>query len=283
MTKCDKAEPVATRAAQAASVALRRVAAPDEGPLLTVIVPVYNENRTIDELLCRVVAAPYDKQVILVDDGSTDSTVQVLEKWEGHPQVTLLQHSKNRGKGAAILTGLEHAEGRFTIIQDGDLEYDPRDYARLIEPLLSGEAEAVYGSRRLGRERCWRDWRNPFFHGVSLLNAWTRILYGLRLTDEATCYKAFPTEVLRAMELQCEGFEFCPEVTAKACRMGLDILEVPIRYEARTIQAGKKIRWTDGLTALATLWRWRHWSTKDSAGRCARSRTKPPRRTLPRS
>jgi dolichol-phosphate mannosyltransferase len=230
-----------------------------EAPLLTVLVPVYNEVGTIDELLCRVLAAPYEKQVIVVDDGSTDGTVELLEKWEGHAQVELLQHSKNRGKGTAIRTGLEHAEGRFTIIQDGDLEYDPQDFPRLIEPLLSGEAQVVYGSRYLRREggprRRWRLLR----FGVSCLNVCVRLLYGARLTDEATCYKAFPTALLRAMELECERFEFCPEVTAKACRLGLTINEVPISYDARSVQAGKKIRFGDGLAALATLGKWRNW------------------------
>ena len=230
-----------------------------EAPVLTVIVPVYNEVRTIKELLRRVLAAPYGKQVVVVDDGSTDGTVEALEKWEGHSEVELLQHSKNRGKGAAIRTGLEHAQARFTIIQDGDLEYDPEDYRRLVEPLLSGEAQVVYGSRYLRRKgeprRRWRLFRC----GVAVLNVCVRLLYGARLTDEATCYKAFPTALLRAMDLECERFEFCPEVTAKASRLGLKIQEVPISYDARSVQSGKKIRWTDGLAALGTLWRWRHW------------------------
>jgi len=236
-----------------------------ETPLLTVIVPVYNEVHTIDRLLRRVLAAPYEKQVIVVDDGSTDGTVELLEKWEGHARVELLQHSKNRGKGAAIRTGLEHAEGRFTIIQDGDLEYDPQDFPRLIEPLLSGEAQVVYGSRYLGREGGPRQHWRLLRLGVWCLNVCVRLLYGARLTDEATCYKVFPTALLRAMELECERFEFCPEVTAKACRLGLAIHEVPISYDARSVQGGKKIRFSDGLAALAALWRWRNWRPKPSA------------------
>jgi dolichol-phosphate mannosyltransferase len=249
--------------------------------VLTVIVPVYNEVGTIDELLRRVLAAPYNKQVIVVDDGSTDGTVELLEKWEGHPQVELLQHSKNRGKGAAIRTGLEHAEGRFTIIQDGDLEYDPEDFPRLIGPLLSGEAQVVYGSRYLRREGgpC-QHWRLLRF-GVSCLNVCVRLLYGARLTDEATCYKAFPTALLRAMELECERFEFCPEVTAKACRLGLTIREVPISYDARGVQAGKKIRFRDGLAAMAALWRWRRWQGVPGAGgRTSTRRGQPGRHVL---
>ncbi len=254
---------VATKAERSESKAERTLSAlPEEPAVLTVIIPVYNEAQTIDELLRHVLAAPYAKQVIVVDDGSTDATVEKLEKWEGHPDVLLLAHAKNRGKGAAIRTGLEHAEGRFTIIQDGDLEYDPQEYPKLIEPLLAGEAEVVYGSRYLRSALEPRQpWRLLRF-GVAVLNVCVRLLYGARLTDEATCYKAFPTAVLQSMHLHCERFEFCPEVTAKACRLGLEILEVPICYDARTWQAGKKIRWTDGLAALATLWRWRHWRAK---------------------
>jgi glycosyltransferase involved in cell wall biosynthesis len=235
---------------------------PEAIRVLSVVIPVYNEVGTIDELLRRVLAAPYPKQVIVVDDGSTDGTAEALERWEGHPQLVLLQHSRNRGKGAAIRTGLDHAEGRYTIVQDGDLEYDPDDYPAVIEPLLSGEAEVVYGSRYLrppdGRPRRWSLSRC----GVSALNLCARLLYGARLTDEATCYKAFPTAMLRAMDLECERFEFCPEVTAKACRLGVRIREVPIRYSARGRRGGKKIRWTDGLQALGTLWRWRKWRPK---------------------
>lgn len=261
MNKCAKSqatvpetsEPVATEARETL------LPLPEETPLLTVIIPVYNEVQTIDALLRRVLAAPYEKQVIVVDDSSTDDTVGILEKWEEHPRVEFLQHSENRGKGAAIRTGLAYAEGRFTIIQDADLEYDPQDYPRVIEPFLSGEAQVVYGSRYLrkaGEPR--QPWRLLRF-GVSVLNVCVRLLYGARLTDEATCYKAFPTELLQSMDLQCERFEFCPEVTAKTCRLGLTIQEVPIRYHARSVQQGKKIRWHDGLDALATLWKWRKW------------------------
>jgi glycosyltransferase involved in cell wall biosynthesis len=176
-----------------------------------------------------------------------------------HPDVIVLHHLHNRGKGAAIRTGLSHAHGRFTIVQDADLEYDPRDYPRLLEPLLPGRADIVYGSRYLRPSPGSRRGTRLFRYGVSVLNLVLRFLYGVRLTDEATCYKVFPTNVLRAMDLQCERFEFCPEVTAKACRMGLTIAEVPIRYTPRTATEGKKIRWTDGWEALVTLWRWRRW------------------------
>jgi prepilin-type N-terminal cleavage/methylation domain-containing protein len=232
----------------------------DEGgePLLTVIVPVYNEARTVEELLRRVLAAPYDKQITVVDDGSTDGTAAILQRWKRHAQVEVLTHPTNRGKGAAIRTGLQHARGRFTIIQDADLEYDPQDYPLLIEPLLRGEAGVVYGSRNLAKGPDRAPW-SVYRCGVMLLNWCVRVLYGRRITDEATCYKAFPTEVLKAMDLKCERFEFCPEVTAKACRMGLAIREVPIHYRARGVKEGKKLRLQDGWAALKTLWRWRSW------------------------
>jgi glycosyltransferase involved in cell wall biosynthesis len=227
--------------------------------LLTVIVPVYNEAPTVAELLCRILAAPYHKQVVVVDDGSTDGTSSIVAGWKDVHGFLILRHSVNRGKGAAIRSGLEHALGRFTVIQDADLEYDPEDYPQLIEPLLLGKAKAVYGSRRLADIGWWRNLGNPFYHGVSLLNLCVRLLYGTRVTDEATCLKAFPTDVLRQMELTSERFEFCAEVTAKACRLGLKILEVPIRYHGRNRHAGKKIHLRDGWAALAALWKWRHW------------------------
>ncbi|HVA48840.1 MAG TPA: glycosyltransferase family 2 protein [Pirellulales bacterium] len=248
--------------------------------LLTVIVPVYNEAATVDELLRRVVDVPLEIQVIVVDDGSSDGTTAILERWEGHPLVELLAHTRNRGKGAAVRTALEHARGRYAIVQDADLEYDPRDYLRLLEPLLAGEADVVYGSRYLNersriRENSGRGrgtltssatglaptppW-TTFRVGVCALNVATRWLYGTRLSDEATCYKLFRTETLRAMRLECERFEFCPEVTAKACCMGLRISEVPVGYHPRGAAQGKKIRLRDGIEALKTLWRWRKWT-----------------------
>lgn len=232
---------------------------PDDVPLLTVIIPAFNEVRTIDELLRRVLAAPYDKQVIVVDDCSTDGTAEALDQWEGGQAVEVLHHGRNQGKGAAIRTGLQHAQGRFTIIQDADLEYDPLDYPKLVEPLLTGQAQVAYGSRYLCTDKMQGKPTITFRYGVSLLNYCVRLLYGIRLTDEATCYKVFPTEVLRSMDLECERFEFCPEVTAKVCRMGLTIHEVPISYHVRSRADGKKIRLSDGWEAVRVLWKWRKW------------------------
>lgn len=230
-------------------------------PLLSIIIPVYKEARTIDELLARVLEAPLTpalsqgergkgKQIIVVNDGSTDGTADRLEVWrEG---ITLAEHPANLGKGTAIRTALQFADGQFTIIQDADLEYDPQDYSKLLQPMLNREADVVYGARQLRT-------RSLFRFGVSVLNRFARLLYGVKLTDEATCYKVFRTEDLRRMKLECERFEFCPEVTAKACRMGLRIVEVPISYRPRLAKDGKKIRFRDGWSAIKTLWKYRRW------------------------
>ncbi len=237
-------------------------------PLLTVLVPVFNEERTIASLLWSVLATPYDLQVIVVDDGSSDGTSAELEAWCDDPRLEHFAHETNRGKGAAIRTGLAKARGKFCIIQDADLEYSPLEYGRLLDPLMAGEAVVVYGSRYLhGRQERWRWLR----YGVMVLNSGVWMIYGVRLADEATCYKAMPTELLRALDLECERFEFCSEVTAKLCCTGIPILEVPVTYHPRSGAEGKKLRWTDGWTALWTLWRWRKWSMRPEARRtCAK-------------
>jgi dolichol-phosphate mannosyltransferase len=225
-------------------------------PLLSVIVPVYNEMPTIERLLHRLLAAPYpDKEILIVDDGSDDGTAAVLERWTSHPHVLVLRHAANRGKGAAVRTALAHAHGVFTIIQDADLEYDPDEWPRLIEPLRRGEACVVYGSRYLhpARSLPW----SKFRLAVWLLNLLVYLLYGRRLSDEATCYKAMPTALFRALDLRAQRFELCAEITAKVCRLGLPILEVPISYQPRTAADGKKIRWRDACTAFWTLLAWR--------------------------
>ncbi len=194
-------------------------------PTLTVLIPVYNEERTVEELLRRVAEGPYpDKEVIVIDDGSSDATPRLLEAWAGRPGFILLRHDKNRGKGAAVRTGLAHAR-EVTIIQDADLEYDPADYPRLVEPILRGEARAVYGSRYLdpSRRLPWTRFRL----GVVFFNLLVRLLYGRRLTDEATCYKAAATGLWRTLGLRAERFELCPEMTAKLCRRGVRIAESP--------------------------------------------------------
>jgi dolichol-phosphate mannosyltransferase len=230
--------------------------APAERPPLTVLIPVYNEERTIETLLRRVAEGPYpDKEVVVIDDGSTDATSRLLEGWIGRPGFRVLRHGRNRGKGAAVRTGLLHARGEVTIIQDADLEYDPADYPRLVEPILGGDAEAVYGSRYLdpARRLPWTRFRL----GVAVFNGLVRLLYGRRLTDEATCYKAARTGLWRALDLRAERFELCPEMTAKLCRLGIRIVEVAISYDPRGASAGKKIGWRDAVQTVWTLLRWR--------------------------
>jgi hypothetical protein len=212
----------------------------EEGvPLLSVIIPVYNEERTVDALLRRVVAGPFphpQKEVIVVDDGSRDGTADVLARWQGRPGVVLLRHAQNRGKGAAVRTGLAQARGEITLIQDADLEYDPADYPRVLAPIRAGWAEVVYGSRYL-RPAAPLPW-SKFRLAVWLLNQSVRLLYGQRLTDEATCYKALRTDLFRLLDLRAERFELCAEVTAKVCRLGVPIVEVPISYAPRTAKEG---------------------------------------------
>jgi glycosyltransferase involved in cell wall biosynthesis len=228
-------------------------------PLLTVIVPVYNEVQTLETILERVYDSPVNKQIIVVDDGSTDGTAELLRQLAECSPIEAHFHGTNRGKGRAIRTALEFAQGQYTIIQDGDLEYDPQDYHKLLEPLLSGEADVVYGSRYLNRRNSFSG-RRTFDLGVKLLNFVVWLLYSKRISDEATCYKLFSTDVLRAMDLQCKRFEFCPEVTAKACRSGLRLHEVPIRYMHRSVTDGKKVRLSDGLEAITTLYKYRNWN-----------------------
>jgi glycosyltransferase involved in cell wall biosynthesis len=225
-------------------------------PLLSVIVPVYNEAATVDQLLERLLRGPYpDKEVIVVDDGSADGTADRLARWATRPGVLVLRHDGNLGKGAAVRTGLAAASGDITVIQDADMEYDPQDFPTLVEPIRLGQAEVVYGSRYLSPQRPlpWTRFRLA----VCLLNWTVRVLYGQRLTDEATCYKALPTRLLRALDLQATRFELCPEITGKVCRLGVPIFEVPISYTPRTTAEGKKIRWRDGVQAAWTLLKWR--------------------------
>ena len=223
---------------------------------LSVIVPVYNELATIATLLKRVMAVEIDKEVVVVDDGSTDGTGGWLEGWAaGQPAwVTVHRHRTNRGKGAAVRTGLAHAGGDCVIIQDGDLEYDPGDYVRLLRALVEGGNRVVYGSRFVGG-------RPAMFLSQRLGNlalTWmTNRLYGAALTDMETCYKLFPRDVLEGLTITAERFELEPELTAKVLRQGLEIVEVPISYSGRAYAEGKKIDWRDFLVAVWTLVRHR--------------------------
>jgi glycosyltransferase involved in cell wall biosynthesis len=227
-------------------------------PLLSVIVPVYNEAETVDELLKRVVTGPYrypQQEVLIVDDGSEDGTASCLERWRGHPGVHIFRLATNQGKGAAVRRALAEAQGAITLVQDADLEYDPTNYPRLVELVRAGQSQAVYGSRYL-RPTCRLEW-NRFRLAVVGVNVLVWFLYQRRLSDEATCYKALPTELFRKLDLQAEGFELCAEITAKLCRLGIEIQEVPISYQPRSAAEGKKIGWRDAWGTLWTLLRWR--------------------------
>jgi glycosyltransferase involved in cell wall biosynthesis len=218
---------------------------------LSILIPVYNERATILEILKRVQAVPYEKEIIAVDDGSTDGTRELLAQVQG---VTVLYHDRNRGKGAAIQTALAHATGDIIVIQDADLEYDPRDYKQLVEPIMEGRAKVVYGSRFLGPRMAMFFW-----HMVAnkMLTLMTNILYDAILSDMETGYKAFRADVIKGMRLRSHRFDFEPEVTAKVLKRGIRIFEVPISYYGREYSEGKKIGVKDGFVAIWTLLKYR--------------------------
>jgi dolichol-phosphate mannosyltransferase len=215
---------------------------------LSILIPVYNEETLIAELIERVMAVDIDKEIILVDDCSTDRSWEIIGSLD-IPDMVALQHPENRGKGAGIRTALEQATGDVVLIQDADLEYDPGDYAALLAPLTSGEADVVYGARDLAGQLPLMRLGNQF------LTLATNILYGSRLTDMETCYKVVPTDVMRSLDLRADRFQIEPEITAKLLKRGLTIAEVPISYEPR--EEKKLSPWRDGLPAILTLLRLR--------------------------
>jgi dolichol-phosphate mannosyltransferase len=225
---------------------------------LTVLIPAYNEERTLPEVLRRVRAAlrGSDHEIIVMDDASTDRTAELARGTDG---VRLVRLERHLGKGAAVRAGLARAAGDVILIQDADLEYDPADYPKLLEPFRTGRARVVYGSRVLGRRAGLEVGvsRPSFYLGGRLLSWLTTLLYGCRLTDEATGYKVFEASLLKGLSLETDGFEFCPEVTAKVLSQGVPIVEVPIAYHPRTRDEGKKIHWVDGAQAIWTLVRLR--------------------------
>jgi glycosyltransferase involved in cell wall biosynthesis len=222
---------------------------------LSILIPVFNEKATILELVRRVEAVelPVNREIVIVDDGSTDGTRELLAGLGSRAKVVL--HERNRGKGAALRTALSHAAGDYVIIQDADLEYDPKDYPGLLVPLLDGRADVVYGSRFLGGPHrvlfFWNYAANKFF---TLL---TNVLYNINLTDMGTCYKLFSAEKLKAISLESERFGIEAELTAKVCKRHLRLYETPISYSGRTYDEGKKIAWTDGFSYLWCLLRYR--------------------------
>jgi len=225
---------------------------------VSILIPVYNEFPTLPLVLERVLHAPLpagcEKEIVVVDDGSTDGTSDLLKTYSCDPLLLVHHSAENFGKGAALRIGLAKASGDVVLVQDGDLEYDPRDYHAILQPLVDGQADVVYGSRFRNRIEGMR-WRNRLANRILTLAA--NLLFQAGITDEATAYKAFRVPLLRCLRLRCRRFEFCPEVTAKLRRIGCAIREVPISYNPRGILDGKKIRAKDGLQALWTLVRYR--------------------------
>ena len=230
---------------------------------LTIIIPVYNEQQTIREILHRVQAIELADEILVVDDGSTDETRQILNELDGTPNLRVILHDRNQGKGAAVVTGIQHATGDVMLIQDADLEYDPRDIPNLLKPIEEGVADVVYGSRFLGGPRR----STMFWHMVAnqMLTLLTNVLYNNILTDMETGYKVFRREVVQGMKIHARGFDFEPEFTAKILKRGsqrsgqrkVRIFEVPISFNPRDYAEGKKIKLKDAFIAVWTLLKYR--------------------------
>lgn len=244
----------------------------NNGVGISIVIPVYNEQDTIADVIEKVnsvaTESGWDFEIVVVNDGSSDNTGAAIDAFKGRNRITVLHHEKNGGKGRAIRTGLEKVTKELTIIQDADLEYYPEDIGSLIDNMQRQTGDVIYGSRTLGaRAGLSKKRRNLFAFGVEVVNIAVLAIYRKRLTDEATCYKLFKTSDLRKMNLTCEGFEFCPEVTAKSYRMGLDIKEIPIRYSPRSHTEGKKIKVIDVFYAFQTLWNFRRWNPEQPMGK----------------
>ncbi|MFN8286856.1 MAG: glycosyltransferase family 2 protein [Chitinophagales bacterium] len=222
---------------------------------LSVIMPVFNEKKTIREIIAKVMAVPIEKELVIVDDASTDGTRDILKEYEGKPGIKVYYHEKNKGKTGAIRTGIPYTTGEIISIQDGDLETDPNDFIALTEPIKKGEAAVVYGSRYLNRTE--KSLYFAYKFGARFLSWVVNFLYWQNITDEATCYKVFRADVLKQIPLTYNRFEFCPEVTAKVSKMGYKIKELPMNYYPRSFEEGKKMNWRDGIIALWVLVKFR--------------------------
>jgi glycosyltransferase involved in cell wall biosynthesis len=234
---------------------LRRVMTISEAPVLSVIVPLYNERSTIRELLRRVLATPQSKEILVIDDHSTDGSYDIVsELARREPSIRVIRQERNEGKGAAVRRGIAEARGEIVLVQDADLEYDPRDYAKLIQPILDGDADVVYGSRFEGHPRrvmmYWHTVGNRFLTWLS------NVTTNLNLTDMETGYKAFRREIIQSIQLKSHRFGIEPEVTAKLAQRGYRIYEVPISYHGRDYWEGKKINWRDGVSAVWTIFKY---------------------------
>jgi len=220
---------------------------------LSVVIPVYNEATTVGEVIDRVAEVPIEKEIIVVDDGSTDRSLELV-RTRGEKIRFVHEGRVNQGKGTAVRIGLTYVTGDVAIIQDADLELDPAEYERLLDPILTGETDVVFGSRFLEHSRRVRLKTRLQNRAIVLL---TNLLYGSRLTDVTTAYRLFRTDVIRGIRLESRRFEIESEITAKLLRLGIRIVEVPVTYRPRTSAEGKKIRWTDGVSAVRALLRWR--------------------------
>jgi glycosyltransferase involved in cell wall biosynthesis len=227
---------------------------PLQDPLLSVVMPAYNERETIEEIIRRVLAVPLKIELVVVDDCSTDGTRDLLQTLQHELGFTLMLQPKNGGKGAALRAGFAQVRGDIALIQDADLEYSPEEYPQLIELICQGRADVVYGSRFLGRHRVFL-----FVHyiGNRLLTLITNVLYNTMLTDMETCFKAMRVEVVRSMTLKENRFGIEPELTAKIFKRGYRVYEIPITYDGRGYEDGKKITWRDGIAAVWTLIKYR--------------------------
>lgn len=228
-----------------------------ESLTLSVLIPCFNEAATIEPVLERVQAVGHADEIVIVDDGSTDGTRDILKRIEAEERqgIKIVYHPYNRGKGAALVTAFQHASGDILLIQDADFEYDPREYPILLKPLQEGIAQVVYGSRFLGGPRKAMNFWNMVANRS--LTLFTNVLYNAILSDMETCYKVFRREVVADMVIRARGFEFEPEFTAKVLKKGIRIYEVPISYNGREWDEGKKIKWTDAPKALWTLFKYR--------------------------
>lgn len=225
-----------------------------QDPLLSVVIPVYNERNTIEEIVRRVRATPWRKEIVIVDDFSTDGTRDILAKMSGD-DLRIFYHERNQGKGAALRTGFAQTHGDFVIIQDADLEYNPQDYGQLLEPLLDGRADAVFGSRFLGGpHRVLLFWHRL---GNALMTALSNMMTNLDLSDMETGYKVFRGDLIRSISIVCNRFGVEPEITAKLARRHARIYETPISYSGRDYSEGKKITWRDGVAALWHIFRFK--------------------------
>ena len=219
---------------------------------LSILIPVYNEVKTVEDVVAILQTLDIDEEIILVDDFSTDGTRDILkEKFENRSEnIKVLYHEENKGKGAAIRTALAHATGDYVIVQDADMEYSPQDIVRMVEVALQTGDDAIYGSRFL---KTWKSTSFPHFLVNRFLTGLTNILFGGKLTDMETCYKMVKTSVIQKLDIRAERFEFEPEVTAKLLKKGVKIKEIPVSYRGRSYDEGKKIGWRDGLEAVTTI------------------------------